>query len=571
MNFPSSHHLLLPAVRLLLAGVITLIAGAGAGAHAMSYRQLQALSSGQLIDKAEKFRDAEENLDSAMLCYSIVYDRYRPTGSRQDHEYCMKAYFGSFLINAFQFFNYKEALEFLSMAERIATAHHLDSSELEFGYGVLYAIMGTYTNDDKKRLALDKKSNAHLKRAMRLAVKEKNWSIFFSAFNNFTYALTTGEDPSMMQEEVKMLHQVPDEESFQRRLSEFNYEGSLSFYHNDFPRAEAAYRRMVAAIPETTVKFRRYQILANSGVARSLLEQGRPRDALNLLEKVDSLCIRHKTLDMRLATTWAKMECYKKLGNRDSANSCFERYLEIKDTILSARLYSRVEEIKFAQERENILQEINEYHYRSRLQAWALGVAALIIAVVCVFLYLLWRNNRRLRFRGKRLYEQTQQLLAVQEKLQAPLPHAVPPQDGKPEAPVPQENTKYQGSSLTEPMKDEIAASVQRVMAGNQEIFSPDFSLNRLAELAGSKPKYVSQVINERFGYNFWSLINEARIREACRRFDDPVKYGRYSTDGIAESVGFNSRSSFSAAFKKFTGLGVGEYRKIASRNNTHN
>lgn len=53
---------------------------------------------------------------------------------------------------------------------------------------------------------------------------------------------------------------------------------------------------------------------------------------------------------------------------------------------------------------------------------------------------------------------------------------------------------------------------------------------------------------------------------EAMRRFDDAERYGNYSIEGVAESVGFRSRSTFSTWFKRFTGLGAAEYRRLGSR-----
>ena len=56
------------------------------------------------------------------------------------------------------------------------------------------------------------------------------------------------------------------------------------------------------------------------------------------------------------------------------------------------------------------------------------------------------------------------------------------------------------------------------------------------------------------------------RILEACRRFQGP-EYERYSTDGIAKSVGFQSRSAFNSNFKKVTGLSVREYKALGKKN----
>lgn len=102
------------------------------------------------------------------------------------------------------------------------------------------------------------------------------------------------------------------------------------------------------------------------------------------------------------------------------------------------------------------------------------------------------------------------------------------------------------------------------VMDNTEEYLSPDFTLERLAELIGSKYKLVSQVINEKLECNFNSFVNGYRIREACRRISDIKSYGHLTLDAISKGVGFRARSSFVGAFKQQTGMTPSQYQKIA-------
>jgi AraC-like DNA-binding protein len=103
-------------------------------------------------------------------------------------------------------------------------------------------------------------------------------------------------------------------------------------------------------------------------------------------------------------------------------------------------------------------------------------------------------------------------------------------------------------------------------MDNSDEIFSPDFSLERLAMLSGSKYKYVSQVINEHYQQNFNNFLNSYRIKEACKRMGDVEGYGNYTIEAISESVGFKSRSTFVASFKRITGLTPSQYQRMAKQ-----
>jgi AraC-like DNA-binding protein len=70
----------------------------------------------------------------------------------------------------------------------------------------------------------------------------------------------------------------------------------------------------------------------------------------------------------------------------------------------------------------------------------------------------------------------------------------------------------------------------------------------------------LSQTINEQLRQSFSEFLNSYRIEEAKRRLRDPA-FKHLSILGIAEDVGFNSKSSFNAVFKKHTNLTPSEFR----------
>lgn len=121
---------------------------------------------------------------------------------------------------------------------------------------------------------------------------------------------------------------------------------------------------------------------------------------------------------------------------------------------------------------------------------------------------------------------------------------------------------KYQSSTLDDDDKVVITERIFKLFEDSEEYLSTDFNLNKLADLVGSNYKNVSQVINENFKKNFNTLLNEYRIKEACRRMGDLARYGNYTIEAIGESVGFGSRSTFISTFKKITGLTPSEYQR---------
>ncbi|MCX2718452.1 helix-turn-helix domain-containing protein [Lentiprolixibacter aurantiacus] len=87
----------------------------------------------------------------------------------------------------------------------------------------------------------------------------------------------------------------------------------------------------------------------------------------------------------------------------------------------------------------------------------------------------------------------------------------------------------------------------------NKPYLEAELTLNDLAAQLNVSPRQLSILINAELGKSFFDLINSYRIEEAKRRF-------RESTDSkltvleVMYAVGFNSKSSFNTAFKKYTG-----------------
>lgn len=123
---------------------------------------------------------------------------------------------------------------------------------------------------------------------------------------------------------------------------------------------------------------------------------------------------------------------------------------------------------------------------------------------------------------------------------------------------------KYQNSNLADDDKEILINRILKLFEETDEIYAEDFNMQKLASLVASNYNNVSQVINERAGKNFNQLLNEYRINEACRRFNNVAKYGNYTVEAIGNSVGYGSRSTFITQFKTFTGMTPSEFQNMA-------
>ena len=91
-----------------------------------------------------------------------------------------------------------------------------------------------------------------------------------------------------------------------------------------------------------------------------------------------------------------------------------------------------------------------------------------------------------------------------------------------------------------------------------------DLSIQDLSELTGIPRHHITQVLNEKHGKNFFTFINEYRVREVIARFGDP-KNNNFTILAIAYDSGFNSKTTFNSIFKSQTGITPSEYREKAT------
>jgi len=159
-----------------------------------------------------------------------------------------------------------------------------------------------------------------------------------------------------------------------------------------------------------------------------------------------------------------------------------------------------------------------------------------------------------IRFEDNYLYKC--QSDAIQNELLKPSPFTMPETSVNESA----QDTKYQSSCLCDNRKEELIASLLLLMKEKEPFTDAKLKIDDVSEMLNTNTKYLSQVINEKFGKNFHAFLNDYRCAKVVKLFHD-FDYDDYSIEGIASTCGFNSRSSFVASFKKYSGKLPSEYR----------
>ncbi|KRB53880.1 AraC family transcriptional regulator [Flavobacterium sp. Root186] len=96
-----------------------------------------------------------------------------------------------------------------------------------------------------------------------------------------------------------------------------------------------------------------------------------------------------------------------------------------------------------------------------------------------------------------------------------------------------------------------IAEKLENIMNDKSLYKNPNLNLQDLSKEINISSHQLSQFLNNNLGKNFTSFVNEFRINEACKIITSSDKL---TLESVGYDVGFNSKSTFFAAFKKHTG-----------------
>lgn len=122
---------------------------------------------------------------------------------------------------------------------------------------------------------------------------------------------------------------------------------------------------------------------------------------------------------------------------------------------------------------------------------------------------------------------------------------------------------RYVRSGLKPEQARELLGQLVTAMKEKKYYLDRDLSVYDLSELTGISRHHITQILNEEYGHNFYTFINEFRLKEAAERLRSH-QYRNYTILAIAYDSGFNSKSAFNKVFKDVMGMTPSEYREKA-------
>ncbi|WP_411823395.1 7TM-DISM domain-containing protein [Leptospira sp. 'Mane'] len=133
----------------------------------------------------------------------------------------------------------------------------------------------------------------------------------------------------------------------------------------------------------------------------------------------------------------------------------------------------------------------------------------------------------------------------------------------KSSSPVPEEGNEIESTQYNRRTngidRHKTVKEIIRIFEEKKPYLKEDFDLADLSRFCGLRIDQVSAIINNELNTNFRTLVNEYRIREACRLIQETMDENLL---GIAFASGFGSKTAFNRTFKNTIGISPQDFRK---------
>lgn len=480
------------------------------------------------------------NYRNAYDLYRTVASKYRPDMPRAEKLQCLHGIYGCADAGLF-LSDYTETFNNLLLAEEICETDGFDPVRFEIIYSSLFIALASQTGKTSyMQMALP-----HTRRSFAYAMQKDDMELIYRSFGDLSNIAFILKDFSLIDAEERKLSKKLADGNWLIRCSDLFYKARKEQTEGRLDRSLSYFDSCINTIPES-VEFMRMKAAIYKDAALVIGRQHDLKKAMAYIDKSLALTYKYNFYDIRYGALIVLIIIDNDFAPVPGIEAVRTHCLELKDSLKTYRIADDVCRLETMRDHKEMQKQIAVSNYRNHMLVYMIAALLIVVIGVGLFLYTLHRKNKVLKYRARLLRQRMREMYENPTLLDA----------GK--------AAKYEKSALTQEDKAEIASRISQVL-NSDDVFALDFSLNVLAERIDRHPKAVSQVIHEEFDTNFSTLVNRIRIVEACRRLDSD-DYAKYSVDGIAESVGFNSRSAFDKNFKKFTGLGIREYRKKPSQ-----
>lgn len=190
-----------------------------------------------------------------------------------------------------------------------------------------------------------------------------------------------------------------------------SYGAFLSYTPETLEQSIEAYQQCLALAQKASPRFsKEYAFVANSNIARCLLDLGRYEEALGALESIDTTASKwHNPQNKSYYYDWLAV-CYERLDQPGKALLYYRKSAHYTEIAKVEELASQVREIKEKYQNQELTSSLQqrEFELRTRSRLLALVASLLLISVLALFLFRKVTRQRRHALEQSLLLEQAE-------------------------------------------------------------------------------------------------------------------------------------------------------------------
>lgn len=306
--------------------------------------------------------------------------------------------------------------------------------------------------------------------------------------------------------------------------------GGIALTKREFQKAIGLFQRVVRTAKANNLLNEQKLAVYNLAIAYYNLKSY-PK-ALSYFQQSDAF-YRADSMDLKqyIQSNYFQSTIYRLQGEGEKAYKHSDIYLENYARLLR----------ESSDEKIDVSEQMTQRHYQQEMEllqasqkkssAIALWITCILILSALILAVIVYKTRREKR--------------KIQQEVNALLQRQVSP-------PV----SKSKGNSLKidDETEQELLNRLKKLET-DQFYLKPDFTLQTVAKKIKTNTTYLSHIVNKHFHQTFSEYSNDLKIGYVIEQMKTNARYREYSTQAIAESVGFKNAVSFTKSFSKKTGV----------------
>ncbi|MCG2610070.1 AraC family transcriptional regulator [Flavobacterium sp. SM15] len=350
---------------------------------------------------------------------------------------------------------------------------------------------------------------------------------------------------------------------FSNRINAQKNLANIYYLKNQYKEAENIYQSTLQLAKEHDLVVIYCNISYNLGDL--YFETKRYKQALVLFQRVDSIYKKNKTNELEyVRSNYYQSKIYKDLGDKENAMRHSQIYLDNFEKFES-ELNAEVLKVNNHLSNQNLKKEMidlqKDMSFSILLRRLSIVFFIVLVLGLVAFSFKQYRDKKRINERINSLIDEFKNKTSVIEAEE----EVTEVQFENIETSEPLDNSEPLASpsmlSIDEEKEKEIVKKLKS-LERKQEFLKPNFTQQAVAKKIKTNTTYLSYVVNKSFGKTFSEYSNELKINYVIDQMINNPTYRKYSTQAIAESVGFKNAVSFTKSFSKRTGVSPTQFAK---------